>query len=299
MRPRGYLPDLSILNKPSLAASSRGRFPKPGDGSFRAIKRLLMALLLCLSTQVFPQQRFLGVWQESEKKERVLGDASAKTFEDTYRSLLKKGFLLTDIEVVDQGGQKKYYGVWHSGSDSCAIYADSWEPFLARSNDLNTKGLRLIDIETFAEGKQRKYVGAWRKDSYTERLQAGLAWPEFYKVWEQNKKDGLVLIDVETYLDERERKFIGVWKSDGRESNIWKDLDWKTFAVIHKGLQEQKFQLIDLETYTTDNERKFMGVWVKSPGEQRMVVDANWTEYMNQWEEIGKDNLWLIDLEVY
>lgn len=245
-------------------------------------------------------QRYAGVWQESDKKERVLADAAWPLFEETNKKLMARKFRLEDIEIYESGGQKKYAAVWHSGTDSCEIFAENWTLFQQKMSSLSDKSMRLVDIETYVEGNERKFLGVWRSGKYNQKVQVGLTWDDFQRTWETYGKDDLRLMDVETYIEDRVRKYAGIWSEGKQEYRLWRDLDWKTFSTIWQGLREQGFYLVDLETYVSNNERKFMGAWLKgNTNEHRILIDLTWNDYFAKWQEIGRDNIWLIDLEIY
>lgn len=275
----------------------------PGNKSFRiqfATSMLFIILAITALSCHARAQRYAGIWEESFRKERILADATWATFEETNKKLMAKKFRLEEVEIYDSNGQKKYSAVWHSGTDSSEIYFESWIFFQEKIAELNGKNLRLNHLETYLEGNERKFFGVWRQGDYKQKVEAGLTWDEFQRLWEQYGKDDLRLVDVETYLEDRVRKYAGVWKEGTQDYRLWRDLDWKTFYTIWQGLKEQHFHLVDMETYVTNNERKFMGVWLKKDtDDHRIVVDLNWNDFMAKWQEYGKDNVWLIDLEIY
>jgi hypothetical protein len=245
-------------------------------------------------------QRYSGVWQESEKKERILADATWNTFEETNKKLIAKKFRLVDTEVFITGGQRKYSAVWHSGKDSSAVFADNWLLFREKIDLYKEKEMKLVDIETYMEGNERKFFGVWRSGTETQKIEIGLPWPEFYRLWEQYGDEDLRLMDIEIYEEDRERKYAGFWEVGAQEHRLWRDLDWKTFKTIWQGLKEQHFHLVDFETYIINNERKFLGAWLKiDKNDHRIVIDKTWNEFIQEWLENGRDNVWLIDLEIY
>lgn len=275
----------------------------PGNKNFRSnfATSLLWILLVITAFSCHARaQRYAGVWEESFRKERILAEATWATFEETNKKLKAKKFRLEDVEIHDSNGQKRYSAVWHSGTDSSAIYSENWVFFQEKITELKGKGLRLYDLETYVEGNERKFFGVWRQGDYKQEVKAGLTWDEFQRTWEQHGNDDLRLVDVETYLEDRVRKYAGVWRAGSQEYRLWRDLDWKTFYTIWQGLKEQHFHLVDMETYVVNNERKFMGAWLKiDSDDHRMVVDLNWNDFMAKWLDFGKDNVWLIDLEIY
>ncbi|MEE9129393.1 MAG: hypothetical protein V3T84_05195 [Phycisphaerales bacterium] len=66
---------------------------------------------------------------------------------------------------------RKYVGVWSSGSDSNLVTkSKDWTNFLAKGEELTGKGLRLVDVETFKVDGTRKYVGVWSSGSGSSRI---------------------------------------------------------------------------------------------------------------------------------
>ena len=270
-------------------------------GLFRLLFSFLQIFLglNILCTGLFAQ-RYAGVWEESDRKERILADATWNTLESTNNKLILKKFRLVDVEIVPVNGQRRYSAVWHSGKDSSAVFADNWMLFREKIDQYRDREMKLVDIETYMEGNERKFFGVWRSGTENQKIEIGLPWPEFHQVWEQYGDDGLRLMDVEIYEEDRERKYAGLWEKGGRDYRLWRDLDWKTFNTIWQGLKEQHFYLVDFETYVTNNERKFLGAWLKTEkNDHRIAIDKNWNEFIQNWLENGKDNVWLIDLEIY
>ena len=217
--------------------------------------RTMAIAVLCffLNTQVFSQNRYIGVWRQGNDGNYLWSGVDWANFTAKWTELGKQNLRLVDIETYVENGKRLYIGVWRQGNDGHFLWAGvDWANFTAKWTELSKQNLRLVDIETYVENGKQLYIGVWRQGNDGHFLWAGVDWANFTAKWTELGKQNLRLTNIETYTEGGKRLYIGVWRQGSDGYYLWGGGDWENFTSKWAENNANNLRLIDLEIYDDD-----------------------------------------------
>ena len=119
---------------------------------------------------------FLGVFRHKQEKTGDGGLLAGLTWQellDKRKELADKAYL-ADVEVYEDGGARKFVGVWRMGRNNGAFYSyPNWNDFAAKAKELSASQ-QLADFEHFLDEGQSHYLGVWRTAAPASQLLVNL-----------------------------------------------------------------------------------------------------------------------------
>ena len=147
-------------------------------------------------------RKYIGVWRSGTDGYYLWAGVDWTSFVDKWNELAAQNLRLIDIETyVNANGERRYTGVWRSGTDGYYLWAGvNWTNFVDKWTELAGQNLRLIDMETYENANgERKYTGVWRSGTSGYYLYADKKWDNFVSTWSDLASQGYRLVDLENY----------------------------------------------------------------------------------------------------
>jgi hypothetical protein len=262
---------------------------------------LALSVGLAAAAPAAAQTLYAGAWRAGTDGYSLWAGVDWNTFTAKWQELAGQNQRLIDIETyVDGGGQRKYIGVWRSGTDAYALWGGlDWPTFESKWQQLAAQGQRLIDIEVYEEAGQMRYTGVWRAGTDGYYLWVGVDWNSFQSTWQMLAGQNQRLIDIETYMEGGQRKYAGVWREGTDGHALWTGLDWPTFKAKWQELAGQNLRLVDIEVYEEGGQRKYIGAWRSGSDNHALWEGADWESFISKWNELASQGLRLEDVETY
>ena len=143
---------------------------------------------------------------------------------------------LIDLEIVDDGGPRKFLGVWRRkqdpGAGSGALFIDlSWDELAAKHGELG-KSQYLASVAPYIDGGKRVFAAVWRIGSGNGGLYRYNDWPKFLA--QKKKLDSTQqMLDFKMFqADDGTWNFIGVWRASSRGASLSATSSEKVFKPL-------------------------------------------------------------------
>ncbi len=239
-----------------------------------------------------------GVWRKTDKGDETIirRGYSKDEFNAEWNWLLDKGYYCADLETYEQGGSRKWDGIFKKTNKKSGMIRDyTHADFNTKWKELSDAGYRLIDIETYMDGKTRKWAGLFLQMSGGYVLQRNMSQQELHDKWVENGKKGLKLIDIERYGDQ----WAAVWIA-GEDVAMVRNYETNDFRDKRRELNDKGWRLIDVDTYMDGKTRKWSGLWEKSSVAERYLYGYDFCDWLTTYHNVyDNEGYELIDLETY
>ena len=189
------------------------------------------------------QWQFAAVWRRGPGNGALLL-AAWKDFVKAWQEL-KASQDLIDLEVVGDGEQRKFLGVWRRKQDGDlgeALHAGmSWDELVAKHAELG-RSRYLASIAAYLEGDKRVFAGVWRPGHGNGGLYRYTDWPAFLARKESLDKTQDML-DFEAFqAGDGAWTFIGIWRVAPKAARLDASLSDKEFVPLSATQFTQKWQ---------------------------------------------------------
>ena len=139
---------------------------------------------------------------------------------------------LIDLEVINDGGQHKFLGVWRrkQNEDSgAALHVGlSWNALVAKHTELG-KSRYLASIATYLDGDKRLYAGVWRPGHGNGGLYRYTDWAAFLERKKSLDKTQQMLDFKAFQSPDAKWTFIGIWRVSNQHGRLDASASEKTF----------------------------------------------------------------------
>ena len=282
----------SIMNPPNLL------FPRPfrqkKNPSSHAAKQnkcfppiltpLIVPMVLGLSTALnFPA---LGeiITDPDSVRWASRSNMSSDDFADEFTERKNNGYMLTDIEVNEVGGNQRVSGVWQKNLDGrqWAEYRNMTdERFSERWSDFNDRGYRLIDQESYVLGGSRYYAGIWIEnvEGYKWKSYRNLTNDSYVELF-NDSKDEYIPVDIEAYTVGGSSRYACIWV-ENKENLQWysfRGLSDSEFSV-NFATYKDNYRIHDIESYRVGGNQRYAVIWIKNTNGRQ------WAEYRDMTRE--------------
>ena len=143
---------------------------------------------------------FLGVFRHKQEKAGDGGLLAGLTWQgllEKRKEFADKAYL-ADVEAYEDGGVRKYIGVWRVGKNNGAFYVyANWNDFDAKADELRSSQ-QLADFDQFLDDGQWHYLGVWRTAAPPSQLFRKLTKAQLFEKWKE-RAGTATLVDVEEY----------------------------------------------------------------------------------------------------
>jgi subtilisin family serine protease len=223
-----------------------------------------------------------------------------KAYRHLYEPPIKlKNMRLVDLEITQEGNQRRYSGVFHEGRGKHALWVRaSWQSFVSKWREFHSQGLHLVDLEITQEGSQRRYSGVFREGRGKQALWVRASWQSFVSKWRELHSQGLRLVDLEITQEGSQRRYSGVFHKGRGKQALWVRASWQSFVSKWREFHSQGLRLVNLEITQEGNQRRYSGVFHEGRGKQALWVRASWQSFVSKWRELHSQGLHLVDLEI-
>ncbi len=127
---------------------------------------------------------------------------------------------LIDLEVYQDGGKRKFSGVFRSGSEESSFWVgQDRDAFRAKWQQLANAGLRLVDVEVYkGAGTKNVYAGVFLNAEGGHGMWNAVPWDKFMERWRAAGSGGLA--DIESYMEDGKRLYDGVILGGGSKEEV-------------------------------------------------------------------------------
>jgi hypothetical protein len=192
----------------------------------------------------------------------------------------------------------RYTGVFTSGSGAHAFWTNaSWQPFVAKWQQLSGQGLRLMDLDVSQVGTQLRYSGAFRAGSGPYGLWALADQASFVERWQQWSQQGMRLVDVEVTPVSNQVRYSGVFAQGAGSYGLWLDATWESFVPRWQQWSQQGLRLVDLSVRMVGSTPRYSGVFRAGSGPYGLWALATWASFRDRWQQWSQQGLRLVDVE--
>ncbi len=148
---------------------------------------------------------------------------------------------------------------------------------------------------------QELFTGVWGQGTGGHFLWAGANWSDFYKKWNDLRKQNLRLVNIKTYTYGGQRLFAGIWNAGSDPDDLTRTgLNWSAFNKVWQDNAKRGLRLINVETYEEGSTLYFLGVF-RAGNDRHLLTPLNldWTAFQKFWDDSSKTGLRLINIESY
>lgn len=192
----------------------------------------------------------------------------------------------------------RYTGVYVAGTDAHAFWTNaSWNPFVAKWQQLSGQGLRLVDLDIARFGSQLRYSGTFRAGSGPYGLWALADYPSFRDKWVQWSSQGMRLVDIEITDVNGQPRYSGVFAQGSGSYGLWVNATWSSFVERWQQWSGQGLRLVDLSVHTVGTTPRYSGVFQQGTGAYALWALATWESFREKWEQWSQQGLRLVDIE--
>src|SRR5262249_13234293 len=131
---------------------------------------------------------------------------------------------LIDLEVIDDGGPRRFLGVWHRkqdpGSGTGALFVGlTWDDLTAKHRELG-QGQYLASVARYMDGGKRLFAAVWRVGPGNGGLYWLKSWPDFMA--QKKKLDPTQeMLDFKMFQSaDGSWNFLGVWRASSRGAGM-------------------------------------------------------------------------------
>jgi hypothetical protein len=171
---------------------------------------------------------------------------------------------------------RQYAALLHEGDRNLVIARRlSRAAFRQRHQQLTAQGYSLEDFEVVDEGIEPCFSGVWHAGASAQRLELGLALPDFVQADAQSTAGGRPPADVETYVQAGQRLFAGLWRDDAHGNLLITDVDRARIETTVGGVR----RLVDLESWSAAGGRRYMAIHEPSSAPARLFFGQTFAAF--------------------
>lgn len=151
------------------------------------------------SFKVGNTQKYLGIFRGGlQTISTIINGDGWKNFTSRWKTLIKQGYRLKDVESYPYNGKQRFVGVFHGGSGKYGLYMHSdWNTIKKIIGDHEKNGFRMIDFEQFKIGNNKRYLVVLEGGTDGRGFWVNQDWKSFSSKYNQWSNDGLYLVDYE------------------------------------------------------------------------------------------------------
>lgn len=247
----------------------------------------------------FSDNVYTGVWRAGTDAHALWTNASAASISSKDTELKAQGLRMTDLSVVNVGGNLLYSGVWRAGSGASTLQTGAtWPVFNAQWSSLSSQGQRLLDLEIYKDANGNiRYAGVYGAGNWGHYLYINQTKAQFNALWTSLGNQGYRLVDMEVYNISGLTFYAGIWKAGSGGYALWHDTNWDSFTATCNNLSAQGLRLVDLDTDNTGASTIFSGSFL--PGtDAHDLWQSSYNSIMSKWEDNSQNGLRLVDFNV-
>ncbi|GJM33316.1 MAG: hypothetical protein DHS20C18_23170 [Saprospiraceae bacterium] len=268
------------------------------------MKNLLILITFLTCNQVFCQEIYSGVFQQTEAKLLYREAINWDVLTGTNDSLASAGYRLIDLESYRSGKERLFTGIWSESNLKSEIESVlGWPEFIKRKRARASDGYLMDEIESYAVSEEEfYYIGVWYKS------------PTIHKVWKLDSQEGIkqkteemakqefFLIDVEAInTPGKVIQFLALYhKGEVNEprSYVFVSNSLKIFNTDLLQRTKSGYRLLDYEKFEEAGESFYLGVYRRGDYETVLLRDQDKESFNALWEGKEKEGLRLVDLEI-
>ncbi len=255
---------LAMMSRPAktLGGGDPGRQLPPGDRSpFRSL-------------------HFGVLLQEGARDFVVARRLTRAAFEQRHNQLAGQGCYLEDFEIVEEGSEPRFSGLWHPGSVAQRLELGiSQRLFMDGHVGAVAAGLLPADVETYMHQGERLFAGVWRDNATGNRLIIDVEKAQI-PGGQAAGLDGTVqgvrrMVDLESWTTAGGRRYMAVHKPSSVPARVFFG---HTFAELGAKLQplfDQGYQPVELEIEDENGAPRYSMVWNQAPGSSWVFVGSD------------------------
>ncbi len=229
---------------------------------------------------------------------------SLRAFLSKIEGFKKKGRRLIDVETYVVGRQRRWAGVFRSGSwQQNFVHSISFSAFYQQLNDPANQGLAPSVFEIYNSGGQPRIAAIMRSGivspNMTFTLSASSSTLKTSNA--QHVGEGLRLADMQPYISGGKVQWAAIWLPGSGDSYMVTDLLFEDFRhQTQKKFNDQGMRLMDLETYKVNGKRLWAGFGRKGNWANYFIANYSLASFKNKIEKEFHDNSRrLIRMELY
>ena len=189
-----------------------------------------------------------ATFMRGQKDQRMILDASEKSFSSAWKQLLKKGFRLSDIETRRTSKGQVWSAILNKSKSKYGHFRGlTFKQLKKKVSKLKAKGLALVDVETYKtkQGK-RLFAGVWLegKGKFEDvKIQ------QLSKAIGKHIKAGYEPIDIERYSGKGNTQWVAIVskKVKRRIPSMSVDLNKNFGDILNKIADNPKLHLVDFD----------------------------------------------------
>lgn len=225
------------------------------------------------------------LWYRGKSARYVWYNAGWGSFESKFREVASSGFVLSSLDVSEEGGSPAWTGAWTSGNARQELSQGlSLSVLLQRKVQLAARGLELVRLRSHRGPGGRSWAGAWRSGTESSTVVGPLPWDAFWSQWLTQHSAGHRMVDFDTYVESGRRFWAGVWQPGTGDQFLWVDSNWQSFSGKNEELRRAGLGLVSVRSYSDGQTRKWAGVWGHGSDSASLVADLTENEFWVEWD---------------
>jgi polyglycine hydrolase-like protein len=180
--------------------------------------------------------RFAALWEHDDGTTawQARHGMDAKTYQQTFDTLVHRGFRLTSVNGYSEGVDARYNAIWEKRGGGAweARHGLTAAAYQATFDALVAKGMRLTDVSGYAINGVARYAAIWEELPPVDwQARHGLTPAEFQQTFNTLAADGYVMVRVSAYRVNVTIQFAAIWEKQG-------NVTWEA----HHGLTGLEYQ---------------------------------------------------------
>lgn len=239
-----------------------------------------------------PEHDFTAVWHKLGAVAQVQGHGwRAADVEARHAQIGPKGYRVTALDVVVEGGQPRYSVTWDKLGDVAEqrVFGLTDDAYLRRSSELAKAGWRVHLLEPYVVGGTLRYSAVFRKEAKVEQEQAlGLDPAAFAAENASLRAKGWHVHLVEPRVVGKSLVYAAVWRKGALAQQELYDAPAKSYRAKDAELRGKGWRLFRLESYTLAGKLRFAAVWHEGGPEQLQRDGLTHAQLRRQDAELRK-----------
>ena len=251
------------------------------------------------------QNAFSGIFHQKPDSTILLKDVSWETLAAQQEARSKKGFLLKDVETIEDEGKRKYFALWSADTTASKLYQiPGWDSLVQIKRKMAREGYMMTDIEAYPQEDGRNhFLCVWKEQRIWHKVWKLDTWEGVLQKNEEMLKKYMYLRDVEIIKSPSDGwKFLVIYHEGDRDRKergyIFKSDDLKTFTTDLMRRQKSGFQMIDFETYQESGKKIYVAVYQKGYEADTWRQNLDAKSFEAHSKVLKTNQFQLIDFEV-
>lgn len=216
-----------------------------------------------------------------------------------------EGMRLADFEIVKDGGNIYYIGLWEAGSGT-NIFVEPKD--VSEFSDLlrqqNANGLILTDFEAVQIGGRTHYASLWTSGRGTQTVQGAARHQygtrdEFLEIYNANKAQNIFPVDIEVDTRDGQIVYRAAWQkfANGNGPQFMSAVTMDEFRNTREQLSSRGKEVVDIERIKRNGTEYVTALWADGSGDSAFTRPRRYdalADFMD--DEIGSRHI--ADLEV-